>query len=51
MSALKNRFGFFSTIADAIAVSSAIRERRQPNPRNLRGLGIDPEQFGRIGRF
>ena len=41
----------FSTIADAVAVSAAVRENRRPAERNLRGIGIDPAQFDRIGKF
>jgi len=43
--------GFLGTLTDAISVSNAVRERRQPNAHSLRRLGIDPEQFNRIGRF
>jgi len=46
-----NRIGkVFSTIADAVAVSAAVRENRRPAERHLRGLGIDPAQFGQIGK-
>lgn len=41
----------FSVLGDAIAVSAAVEAHRQPHPRNLSGLGIDPEQFRSIGRF
>lgn len=41
---------FFTLIGDAVAVSAAVRGGRQPADRNLRGLGIDPEQFRQIGR-
>jgi hypothetical protein len=34
-----------SIIGDAIAAASAVEAGRQPKARNLRGLGIDPEQF------
>ncbi len=35
-------------IGDAIATAAAVRGGHQPNSRNLRGLGIDPEQFRKI---
>ena len=34
---------------DALATAAAVRQGRQPAERNLRGLGIDPEQYRRIG--
>ncbi|WP_274626218.1 hypothetical protein [Arvimicrobium flavum] len=37
-------------IGDAVATAAAVRNRRQPAARHLRGLGIDPEQFRQIGR-
>jgi hypothetical protein len=42
--------GFFTAFGSAIAVASAIDNGRRPKARDLRTLGIDPEQFGRIGR-
>ena len=41
----------FNTLADAVAVTAAVRENRRPAARNLRGLGIDPVQFDNIGKF
>ena len=38
----------FGIIGDALATAAAVRNGRQPNARNLRGLGIDPEQFRKI---
>ena len=37
-------------MGDALAAAAAVRQGRQPAARNLRGLGIDPEQFRQIGR-
>jgi hypothetical protein len=42
--------GLFSTFGSAVAAASAVDNGRQPKARDLRALGIDPEQFGRIGR-
>jgi hypothetical protein len=38
----------FTVIRDAIAIAAAVSERHQPKARNLRGLGIHPEQFRNI---
>jgi hypothetical protein len=38
----------FGVFGSAIAAASAVNHGRQPNARDLRALGIDPEQFGRI---
>jgi hypothetical protein len=38
-------------MGDALATAAAVRQGRQPRARNLRGLGIDPEQFRQIGRY
>ncbi len=38
-------------MGDALATAAAVRQGRQPASRNLRGLGIDPEQFKQIGRY
>jgi hypothetical protein len=47
----RSRLGeVFSLMGDAIAAASAVRMNRQPEEQTLRRLGIDPEQFGRIGR-
>lgn len=35
-------------IGDALATAAAVRSGHQPKARNLRGLGIDPEQFRKI---
>jgi hypothetical protein len=40
-----------TAMGDALAVAASVRQERQPDARNLRGLGIDPEQFRRIGRL
>lgn len=40
-----------SIMGDALAVAAAVRQGRQPRAQNLRGLGIDPEQFRQIGRY
>jgi hypothetical protein len=37
-------------IGDALAAAASVRAGRQPEARHLRGLGIDPEQFRKIGR-
>lgn len=50
---MKKRNAFiemFSIIGDAMATAAAVENRRQPDARHLRGLGIDPEQFRKIGR-
>ena len=39
----------FSIMGDVIAAAAAVRTYRQPDAQTLRRLGIDPEQFGRIG--
>ncbi|MBN7758543.1 hypothetical protein JF546_10275 [Nitratireductor aquimarinus] len=36
---------FFGVIESAVAVSSAVRNRRRAPDADLRRLGIDPEQF------
>jgi hypothetical protein len=49
MSTNRTRIGeILSVIGDAIATAAAVRNGRQPKARNLRGLGIDPEQFRKI---
>ena len=40
-----------SVMGDALAVAAAVRQGQQHRDRNLRGLGIDPEQFRQIGRY
>lgn len=41
---------FFSIFGSAVAAGAAVERGAQPQGRDLRRLGIDPEQFGRIGR-
>jgi hypothetical protein len=43
--------GFFDIIGSAIAAAAATNNGRKPRNRDLRILGIDPEQFHRIKRF
>ena len=51
MSSKRSTFGeIFAVIGDAFAVAAAVRQGRQPAAHHLRTLGIDPEQFGRIGQ-
>lgn len=38
----------FDIFGSAIAAASAVDARRQPKARDLRALGIDPEQFRKI---
>lgn len=38
-------------MGDALAAAAAVRQDRQPNARDLRGLGTDPDQFRQIGRY
>lgn len=46
-----NRFaGALRLLAHAVAAAGAVESGRTPRTRDLRGLGIDPEQFRRIGR-
>jgi hypothetical protein len=47
-SAIVELIGIFG---NAVAAASAVRQGRQPRARDLRALGIDPEQFRRISRF
>lgn len=47
----RSTFGeIFAVIGDALAVAAAVRQGRQPAAHHLRGLGIDPQQFRRIGQ-
>ena len=49
MSTRRIRLGEILTIiGDAIATAAAVERGHQPKARNLRGLGIDPEQFRKI---
>lgn len=41
---------FFGIVDSAISVSAAVREHRNARTSDLARLGIDPEQFKRIGR-
>ncbi len=49
------RFGsmreFLTMFGDTVAVTSAVRAHTRPDAASLRRLGIDPEQFAKIGRF
>lgn len=48
---VRSRFtDLFSAFGSAIAVSAAVERGARPESRDLRRLGIDPEQFGGIGR-
>ena len=40
-----------TVIGDALATAAAVQQRRQPTAKNLRGLGIDPAEFRKIGRY
>jgi hypothetical protein len=50
-----NTKSFFSdvlmTIGSALAAAAAVRQGREPDRRNLRALGIDPDQFHTIRRY
>jgi hypothetical protein len=49
MSTNRTRLGeIFTIIGDALATAAAVSNGHQPKARNLRGLGIDPEQFRKI---
>ncbi|MEQ1954082.1 hypothetical protein [Mesorhizobium sp. CN2-181] len=41
---------FIEIFGSAVAAASAVERGRQPAARDLRTLGIDPEQFRRIGQ-
>ncbi len=43
--------GFFDIFSAAITAATATDNRRAPNPRDLKRLGIDPHQFREINRF
>lgn len=50
MSSKRWAFGeILAVFGDAISVAAAVRQGRQPAAHRLRALGIDPEQFSRIG--
>jgi hypothetical protein len=40
--------GLFNLIGSALAVAAAVESGRAPRNRDLRGLGIEPEQFRKI---
>lgn len=40
----------FGAFGSAFAVAAAVERGSQPKSRDLRNLGIDPEQFGKIGQ-
>lgn len=50
----KNRMGFigsaFAVFGAARAVAAAVEGRRRPDARDLRTLGIDPENFPDVRR-
>jgi hypothetical protein len=50
MSAANRLSGFLEALRSAVAASAAVERGARPHSRDLRSLGIDPEQFGRIGR-
>jgi len=37
-------------MGDALATAASVRQGRLPRENNLRGLGINPEQFRQIAR-
>lgn len=48
----RSRFGeLIGIFGSAIAAASAVNHGRQPNARDLRALGIDPEKFRQIKQF
>jgi hypothetical protein len=47
----RNRItGTLRLLAHAVAAAGAVESGRKPAKRDLLGLGIDPDQFDRIGR-
>jgi hypothetical protein len=42
--------GIFQVLSSAIEAAGAADAGRAARPRALRRLGIDPDQYGRIGR-
>lgn len=48
-SVYKDLVAILGNIASAVAVVGAIKVGRQPNPENLRRLGISPRAFMKIG--
>ncbi|MGB3503257.1 MAG: hypothetical protein WBA44_16660 [Mesorhizobium sp.] len=43
--------GLLDIFGSAVGASSSIENRRVPDPRDLKRLGIDPERFREINRF
>lgn len=43
--------GFIDFVGSAAAVTSAVENGRDPRARDLKALGIEPEQFRSIGKF
>ncbi len=41
---------FFGVFGSAVAAAAAVSRGGRPRSRDLRALGIDPEQFRKIGR-
>lgn len=41
---------FIGVFGSAVAVSRCVEARRRPDPSDLRRIGINPEDFYRIGR-
>ncbi|MBD0413419.1 hypothetical protein [Oryzicola mucosus] len=41
---------FFTTVSSAVSAANAVSRGVQPKARHLRNLGIDPQQFNKIGR-
>ena len=42
---------FIDVVGSALAVSAATRQYRQPGDKDLKRLGIDPDQFHGIRRY
>ncbi len=43
--------GLLDIFGSAIAASTAVDNRRAPDPRDLKRLGIDPARFREINRY
>ena len=43
--------GLLDIFGSAISASTAVDNRRAPDPRDLKRLGINPDQFREINRF
>lgn len=43
--------GLLDVFGSAVGAASAIDNRRAPDPRDLKRLGIDPDRFREINRF